>query len=58
VLIECPATHKMVYTGVNLNWNSFEATKIGEQSVPCPRCGEVHRWTRADAIIDEVGTCD
>ncbi|MBI1180475.1 MAG: hypothetical protein GC201_07935 [Alphaproteobacteria bacterium] len=58
VMIECPETHRMIYTGVNLNWNSFEGAKIGEQTVPCPACGAVHRWTRADATIDEVGTAD
>jgi hypothetical protein len=54
-MIECPETHKWIYTGLNMNWEIFESTFIGENSVPCNKCGKVHEWTRADAILDEVG---
>lgn len=59
VLIECPETHKLIYTGLNMNWSTFESTKIGEQTYPrCPECGEQHVWTRRDAVLDEIGSCD
>jgi len=55
VLIECPATGKMIYTGINLNWQTFDSYRIGEQSVPCPKCGATHIWGRVDAELDESG---
>lgn len=55
VMIECPQTGRMVYTGLNLSWNTFEIYKIGESCIECPYCGEVHVWTRPDAVLDEVG---
>jgi hypothetical protein len=59
VLIECPETHRMIYTGVNLNWNSFEAARFdARDSFACPRCGHTHAWSHADATVDEDGTGD
>ncbi len=55
VLIECPDTGKQVYTGINLNWETFESYKFGAQTLPCPECGREHQWSRADALLDEAG---
>ena len=45
VLIECPDTGKQVYTGVNLNWETFESYRFGTQTLPCPECGSGRlRW--------------
>jgi hypothetical protein len=55
LMIECPDTHKLIYTGQNFNWETFESAKLGESSLPCAECGKVHRWTRMDAILDETG---
>lgn len=55
VMIECPNTGKMIYTGMNLNWSTFESTFIGEACIRCPKCGEVHEWRREDVFMDEVG---
>lgn len=32
VMIECPDTGKQVYTGINLNWETFESYKFGSQT--------------------------
>jgi len=55
VMIECPETKKEVYTGINLNWETFESYRIGKNKLPCPQCGKEHEWTRADALLDEAG---
>ena len=57
-MIECPETHKLIYTGRNFNWQTFESARLGENSVPCKECGDTHRWTRKDAALDEAGGCD
>ena len=55
VLIECPETGLEVYTGINLNWETFESYRFGEQRLPCPKCGKDHLWTRQDVTMDEAG---
>ena len=55
VMIECPKTGRMIYTGLNLSWTTFETYEIGESCIKCAHCGEVHEWTRSDAMLDEVG---
>ncbi|MEN3976738.1 hypothetical protein [Emcibacter sp. SYSU 3D8] len=55
VMIKCPNTGKQIYTGVNLNWETFESYRFGTQSVPCPECHASHQWSRVDAILDETG---
>ena len=55
VMIECPETKKEVYTGINLNWETFDSYRFGERKLPCPVCGKEHEWTRADAVLDEAG---
>lgn len=56
LLIECPETHKLIYTGRNFNWETLESTKLGENEIPCNECGQIHHWSRKDAILDEVGS--
>lgn len=55
LMITCPETGKPVYTRLNFNWTTFESTRIGEQTVDCPKCGDVHRWRRQDAYLEEDG---
>ena len=55
VMIECPETRKEIYTGINLNWETFESYRIGTRNLSCPKCGKDHEWSRSDAIVDEIG---
>lgn len=56
VLITCPVTEKPVYTGMNFDWETFEALELGEKSVVhCPECGRDHAWRRADAYLESDG---
>ncbi len=54
-MITCPETGKPIYTHLNLDWESFESTRIGERTIECVECGKVHRWRRWDADLDEDG---
>jgi len=58
VLIICPETQKDVYTGMNLDWFTFDALELSEQSFECPECGEEHRWTKSDAFLRADGGGD
>jgi hypothetical protein len=51
VLITCPETLRTVYTGLSFDWNSFETVELEEQSIPCPHCGRLHSWRKADALL-------
>ncbi len=54
-MITCPETGKPIYTHLNLDWETFESTRIGERTIECVECGKVHRWRRWDADLDEDG---
>ncbi len=51
VMIECPETRKLVYTGLNLDWFAFESTQLGENALRCPSCGGVHAWDKKDVQL-------
>jgi endogenous inhibitor of DNA gyrase (YacG/DUF329 family) len=55
VTVTCPKTGKQVYTGVNLNWDTFDSYEFKQQTFDCPECGKWHTWSRADATLDETG---
>jgi len=56
LLIECPDTHKMIYTGLNFNWETLESASLDDETLPCTECGKVHHWTSKDVILDETGS--
>ena len=58
VLIRCPTSGRDVYTGLRLNWLTFEAYEFGRQKLVCPSCGEEHEWGESDVILDEDGGGD
>jgi hypothetical protein len=55
IMIMCPERERSVYTGMNFDWDEFDAVPIGEKSVRCPHCGQIHKWGRADAFLEEDG---
>jgi endogenous inhibitor of DNA gyrase (YacG/DUF329 family) len=55
LMITCPETGKPVYTHFNFNWTTLDSARIGEQTVQCPKCGDVHSWRREDAYLEEDG---
>ncbi len=55
VMIRCPESDKPVYTGLNFEWPCFDSVQLGEKSIRCRECGEVHLWRRTDAYLDDDG---
>ena len=58
LFIVCPETGNEVYTGLNMDWFDFDAIELGEQSFKCPRCHQMHTWTKNDATLRSDGAGD
>jgi len=53
IMIKCPKTGKLVYTGFAMDAQTFEMLPIEDQDpIQCPACREMHRWKKRDAIIE------
>lgn len=54
VMIDCPATGKPVFTGMNLSAKALEGLPVvGNILRRCPECGRRHTWTKEDAYLEE-----
>ena len=53
ILIKCPNTGKMIYTGYSMDPQTFELSPIEEMDpVECPACHQTHRWTKRQALFE------
>jgi len=53
VMIKCPVTGKPLPTGFNMPKASFASATLTNNSVgPCPHCGQMHTWSKADAWVE------
>jgi hypothetical protein len=53
IVIKCPATGKMIYTGYAMDPAIFDASPIEEMDpIECPACHQTHRWTKKDARFE------
>lgn len=53
ILIKCPNTGKMIFTGYSMDPQTFEAAPIEEMDpIECPACHQMHRWTKKDARFE------
>lgn len=53
ILIKCPNTGKLIYTGFAMDMDTFESSPIEEMDpVECPACHKMHRWNKSDAILE------
>lgn len=55
VMTECPITRQLIYTGIDVTWEGFEALAHVVHELLCPICGAKHRWSRRDVILQELG---
>lgn len=51
IVVRCPATDKFFPTGVSTDPASFLAVEFENNSTPCPRCGEMHRWGDSEIAL-------
>ena len=53
ILIKCPNTGKMIYTGYSMDPQTFELSPIEEMDpVQCPACHQTHSWTKKQALFE------
>jgi len=53
--VTCPETNAFVYVGLNLEWIGLDCLDIGEQTIECPVCGHVHKWSKEDLVLRADG---
>ncbi len=51
VMITCPVTGMVVFTGMDLPKKEFEAADIRDEIVKCPHCSQTHTWQKEDAYL-------
>ena len=58
VFMDCPTTRKLVYVGLNMEWNQLEAFEP-VATIPnisnCPHCGKSHRFEKRDLYLRADG---
>ena len=53
VMIKCPKTGVPVPTQIGMDFESFKSSEMTDNTFgPCPSCGEMHTWSKADAFPD------
>jgi hypothetical protein len=53
ILIKCPNTGKLIYTGFAMDLDTFEASPIEEMDpIECPACHKTHQWQKRDVILE------
>ncbi|MDQ6770551.1 MAG: hypothetical protein M3Z54_11260 [Gemmatimonadota bacterium] len=53
IMIKCPKTGKMIYTGFAMDAETFAISPIEDQDpIQCPECHQLHRWKKRDAILE------
>ena len=54
VMIKCPETGKMVFTGILGDQSLLERIKIQKNKMArCAACGKEHLWTKEQAVLQE-----
>ena len=54
VMIKCPTTGNLVWTGAVISGPTFHAHDPEYGGFNCSACAQVHSWTREQAIVHEV----
>jgi endogenous inhibitor of DNA gyrase (YacG/DUF329 family) len=53
IVIKCPTTGKMIYTGYSMDQETFTAIPIEQMDpIECPACRRMHRWSKKDALFE------
>jgi hypothetical protein len=52
ILIKCPGTGKLIYTGFAMDPEIFLLSPIELNPIECPVCRQKHSWTKKDALLE------
>jgi hypothetical protein len=53
VVIRCPATERVISTGIEVNSEDFACSAVFYADSYCPICDRNHRWFARDAWVEE-----
>jgi len=53
VMITCPETGKAVWTGHDIDEQSWEAASISKEILLCPACLNPHTWGKDEALLSD-----
>ena len=53
IMISCPIYEKAIPTGLTTDEIILDTLDF-TLTVQCPACRKIHKWTRADAWVDEA----
>jgi len=51
ILIRCPATAKLMITGLTTEASEFSGLKVTDSKLTCNHCGDVHAWTEGNVVL-------
>ena len=52
--IFCPVTGHLVSTGFAMDADTFETTKLRNNALYCPKCGNRHIWRIQDVLLIQL----
>jgi hypothetical protein len=53
VVIRCPATERVISTGIEIGSDDFACSAVFFADSYCPICDSNHRWFARDAWVEE-----
>jgi len=53
VMITCPETGEAVWTGLDINEQSWESISLAKEKFICPACLNSHTWDKDDAFLSD-----
>ena len=53
LMIMCPVEHRSIFTGLEMDERTWATITLEANSIGCPLCGQMHRWSKQDAFFDE-----
>ena len=56
IMIKCPNTDRDVFTGIEIDFVSFNRLPNVLSHSYCPACGHEHHWRRGEAWLAPSGT--
>ena len=51
ILIRCPATQRLIPTGIVTDQRTYESGTFLNNSTQCPHCGELHTWSKENTLL-------
>ena len=52
LLIKCPTTHRLIFTGVATDQSGYDAGSFTNNSTVCPHCGQTHVWSKENTLLE------